>query len=68
MVFAGGGTGHIAYEAKGELGKWHDKFYVPDGESQTLSELRAINHAYEAQFWGHALDDFAKWYQANKMK
>lgn len=54
---------HKVQEAKGEKGRWHDKFYIPDGEEKTLSELRAINHEYEAQFWGHPLDDFAKWYK-----
>ena len=62
VLFTGGGTGHIAFEARGENGRWHDKFYIPEGEDKTLSELRAINHEYEAKFWGHALDDFAKWY------
>lgn len=62
ILFSGGGTGRIAYEARGERGRWHDKFYIPDGEDKTLSELRAIDHEYEAHFWGHALDDFAKWY------
>lgn len=68
VVFLGGGMGTIAYEAKGERGKWHDKFYIPDGETRTLSELRTIDHAYEAQFWGNALDDFAAWYQSKKGK
>ena len=63
VLFTGGGTGKIAYEARGEKGRWHDKFYIPDGEDKTLSELRAIDHAYEAKFWGHALDDFALWYR-----
>lgn len=62
IVFSGGGNGSIAYEAKGERGRWHDKFFIPDGETQTLSELRAIDHEKEASFWGHALDDFANWY------
>ena len=67
IVFAGGGTGKIAYEAKGELGRWHDKFYIPDGETQTLSELRAIDPEKEAKFWGTAKYDFAKWYKENKI-
>ncbi len=64
IVFKGGGSGYISYEARGELGRWHDKFYIPEGETRTLSELRAIDYAYEASFWGTALDDFAKWYKA----
>lgn len=66
IVFSGGGTGRIALKAQGERGRWHDKFYIPDGETKTLSELGSIDHEYEAQFWGHAIDDFAKWYKQNK--
>ena len=62
VILIGGGTGTIAYEAKGNRGRWHDKFYIPDGETKTLSELREINHEYQASFWGNAKDDFAKWY------
>lgn len=67
VVFCGGGTGTISHEARGERGRWHDKFYIPDGETRTLSEIRATDHAYEAGFWGHALDDFAKWYAENRL-
>ena len=65
IVFSGGGTGTIAYEAKGTRGRWHDKFYIPDGESKTLSELREIDYAREATFWGDAKDQFARWYKEN---
>ena len=67
-VFTGGGTGTIAKVARGTRGKWHDKFYIPDGETRTLSELRDIDHEYEASFCGTAKDDFAKWYIENKLK
>ena len=66
IVFTGGGTGTISYEARGNLGRWHDKFYIPDGETKTLSELREIDRDYEAKFWGSAKEDFAKWYLENK--
>lgn len=62
IVFSGGGTGIISLDARGERGRWHDKFYIPDGETKTLSELRSLDHAYEAKFWGNALDEFASWY------
>lgn len=62
IVFIGGGTGTISLEPKGERGRWHDKFYIPDGETQTLSELRDIDYEKEASFWGTAKDDFAKWF------
>lgn len=68
VVFTGGGTGTIAKEARGTRGRWHDKFYIPAGETRTLSELRDIDHEYEASFWGAAKDDFAKWYMENKLK
>lgn len=67
IVFTGGGTGIISLEARGNLGRWHDKFYIPDGETKTLSELRELDREYEAKFWGTAKYDFAKWYKANKM-
>ena len=65
IVFSGGGTGTIAYEARGTRGRWHDRFYIPDGESKTLSELREIDYTREATFWGDAKDQFAKWYKEN---
>ena len=67
IVFSGGGTGTISYEPKGKLGFWHDLFYIPDGETKTLSELREIDREYEAKFWGTAKYDFANWYQKNKI-
>jgi XTP/dITP diphosphohydrolase len=68
IVFSGGSTGTISLEAKGSRGRWHDFFFVPDGESKTLSELRSENEAYEAKFWGNAIDDFATWYIGNELK
>lgn len=68
IVFSGGGTGTISYEAKGERGRWHDKFYIPDGEEKTLSQLREENYEYEASFWGDAKDQFAKWYKENVLE
>lgn len=65
IVFSGGGTGTIAPEARGTRGRWHDKFYIPDGETKTLSELREEDYEYEASFWGDAKDQFAKWYKEN---
>ena len=62
IVFTGGGTGTISMESRGKRGRWHDKFYIPDGETQTLSELRDIDCEKEASYWGDAKDQFAKWY------
>lgn len=65
IVFTGGGTGKIAYEAKGEKGRWHDKFFIPDGEKMTLSELRELDYEKESSYWGNAKDQFAEWYLKN---
>lgn len=63
VVFAGGSKGTISLEAKGNLGRWHDKFYIPEGETKTLSQLREEDRDYEAKFWGTAKFDFAEWYK-----
>jgi XTP/dITP diphosphohydrolase len=68
VVFTGGGTGMISYEAKGKLGRWHDLFFIPDGETKTLSELREADPLHEAKYWGTAMDDFARWYVKNIIK
>jgi len=68
VIFSGGSTGTIAKESRGSMGRWHDLFYIPDGETQTLSELREKDELYEAKFWGTATDDFAKWYKENFLK
>lgn len=62
IIFSGGSTGTIAYESRGNRGRWHSKFYIPDGEEKTLSELQEESYEKEAKYWGTALDDFAKWY------
>ena len=61
-MFTGGWTGTIYYKSKGNRGRWHDKFYIPDGETLTLSELRDIDYEKESTYWGDAKDQFAKWY------
>ena len=65
IVFSGGGNGAISLEPRGTVGRWHDKFFIPDGETRTLSELREIDYEKEASYWGDAKDQFAKWYKEN---
>ena len=67
IIFTGGGRGTIAKRAKGNVGRWHDKFFIPEGETKTLSELREIDYEKESSYWGSAKDDFAKWYKENKI-
>lgn len=68
IVFSGGGTGTIATEPRGKLGRWHSFFYIPDGETKTLSELQEEDYDNEAKFWGNAIEQFAEWYKENKLK
>ena len=68
VIFSSGSTGIISFEAKGTSGRWHDKFYIPDGETMTLSELRDINYEKESSYWGDAKDKFAIWYKENCLK
>ncbi|MCF7795877.1 hypothetical protein K9M42_02185 [Patescibacteria group bacterium] len=63
VVFSGGSTGIIAKEAKGNMGRWHNLFFIPDGEIKTLSELREEDAMNESKYWGNAINDFAKWYK-----
>ena len=67
IVFVGGSEGTIAYHAAGTDGRWHDLFFIPNGETKTLAELREIDYEYESKFWGSAKDDFAKWYKERKI-
>lgn len=67
IVFSGGGTGTIAREPRGKLGRWHSLFYIPDGETKTLSELQEEDYDNEAKFWGNAIEQFADWYKENKL-
>lgn len=66
VVFSGGGTGRIAMEPRGRLGRWHSFFYIPDGETKTLSELQEEDYEKEAKFWGNAIEQFAEWYKKNR--
>lgn len=67
IVFIGSKMGTIATELRGNVGNWHDFFFIPDGETKTLSELREENPEYEARLWGDAKFKFAEWYKNNKI-
>jgi len=65
VIFKGGGTGTIAHKATGTQGRWHSFFYIPDGETKTLSQLQEEDYEKEAAYWGDAKDQFAIWYKSN---
>jgi XTP/dITP diphosphohydrolase len=62
IAFAGGTMGRVSFEARGTRGRWHDLWFIPDGETKTLSQLREEDEMNEAKFWGTAIDDFAEWF------
>jgi len=64
VVFTGGSEGTIAEECRGKSGRWHDFFYVPDGETRTLSEIGDIDPKLNASYYGDAIRQFAEWYKA----
>ncbi len=61
IVFKGGSNGTISTELRGNDGRWHDFFYIPDGEAKTLAEIGDEDPARKASFYGNAIDDFAEW-------
>lgn len=61
IIFAGGCTGTVAKEARGHDGRWHDYFFIPDGETQTLAEIGDEDQVRKATFFGSAIDDLAEW-------
>lgn len=67
-IFCSGGYGTIALKASGDRGRWQDKFFIPDGESETLSVLRDKNYEKEASYWGDAKDQFAIWFNSQSRR
>jgi non-canonical purine NTP pyrophosphatase (RdgB/HAM1 family) len=61
IIFKGENTGMITREPRGKDGRWHDFFYVPDGETKTLAEIGDEDPARKASFYGEAIHDLAKW-------
>lgn len=68
IVFSGGSNGTISTEARGEYGRWHDFFYIPEGETRTLAEISDENHADNAKYYGSAIDELAEWLKSKEEK
>ncbi len=66
IIFTGGSTGTISKEPRGNDGRWHDFFYIPDGETKTLAEIGDEDQAKKASFYGAAIDDLAEWLKNRK--
>ncbi len=63
VIFTGETYGTVAMEARGHDGRWHDFFFVPDGETKTLAEIGDEDPIRKNTFFGTAIHDFAKWYK-----
>ena len=63
VVFSGTSTGTIADECRGKDGRWHDFFFVPDGEKRTLAEIGDEDQKLKASYYGDAIHQFAKWWK-----
>lgn len=61
VIFSGETSGTITSEARGNDGRWHDFFFVPDGETKTLAEIGDEDPVKKALFYGDAINDLAKW-------
>ena len=66
VVFSGGSDGTISTELRGKDGRWHDFFYIPDGETRTLAEIGDEDQALKASYYGNAIEQFAEWYSKQK--
>ena len=62
VIFSGETFGTITKEPRGKDGRWHDFFFVPDGETRTLAEIGDEDPVKKALFYGDAIHEFAKWF------
>ena len=58
--------GTIAKELRGNDGRWHDFFFIPDGETETLAEIGDKDVLKKTSFCSSAIDDLAEWLKENK--
>lgn len=54
QVFSGGSQGVIAAQESGNSSRWVDKFFIPDGEAETISAIRDKSYSQANQYWGDA--------------
>jgi hypothetical protein len=51
--------------ASGESSRWLDHFFIPDGETETISAIRDKNYEKSNVFWGNAKEQLANWLKIN---
>lgn len=64
-VFTGGTTGTLAYQSSGQSSRWVDKFFIPDGETETISAIRDKDYQKANRFWGNAKEKLFYWLKEN---
>ena len=65
QLFVGGSSGTIAHSVSGESSRWTDKFFIPDGETETISAIADRDYPKANAFWGDAKDQLATWLKKN---
>lgn len=66
-VFIGGSEGTIAEKESGESSRWVDKFFIPEGETRTISAIRDENYEESNKYWGDAKQQLVE-YLLNEKK
>lgn len=51
----------------GKSSRWVDKFFIPDGETRTISAIRDENYEEANKYWGDAKQQLVN-YLLNKEK
>ena len=68
IIFSDKIYGTISTESRGKDGRWHDFFFIPDGETRTLAEIGDEDVDAKIKNYGNAVEQFAEWYKENKLK
>ena len=48
------------------LDAWVDKFFIPDGETRTISQIRDDNYEESNQYWGDAKQQLVEYLLKNR--
>jgi XTP/dITP diphosphohydrolase len=64
-VFTDGTIGALAYRSSGQSSRWVDKFFIPEGESETISAIRDKDYQKANSFWGNAKGKLFYWLKEN---
>jgi non-canonical purine NTP pyrophosphatase (RdgB/HAM1 family) len=60
-VFTGGSMGTIALHPTGKSSRFVDKFFIPNGETETISVIRDRDYVRANAFWGRGKEQLLRW-------